>query len=145
MIEYPPQTSLPLITLEWKFLLVGKRIESNTKWPASYQTMRLVRRLTSLSTLTSWFIKNCHSFRSRMLSLQTHISFLRSRIRSRFCLDFHPTRRQKKELRRRLLPPYHCYCSFKYGYSFTRLKRTHYIGMELQKKKFEHEYNMKSP
>ena len=28
MIEYPPQTSLPLIVLGWKCLLVGKLIES---------------------------------------------------------------------------------------------------------------------
>ena len=61
VIEYPPQTSLPLTAPGWKCLLVGKRIESrsqnnNTKCPAHYQTMCLVRHVSSLRTLTGWFM-----------------------------------------------------------------------------------------
>ena len=37
----------------------------------------------------------------------TYLSFLRSLICRSFCFDFHATRRQKKKLCRRLLPPYH--------------------------------------
>ena len=77
MIEYPPQTSLPFIAPEWKYLLVGKLIEScsTIKHKMTCILSNSAFGETSYKfehSLTGWFIKNCHSFRSRMLSLQTH-------------------------------------------------------------------------
>ena len=78
MIEYPPQTSLPFITPGWKCLLVGKLIEESCSRIKHKMTCILSNNAVGETSykfehsLTGWFIKNCHSFRPRMLSLQTH-------------------------------------------------------------------------
>ena len=62
VIEYPPQTSLPLIAPGWKCLLVGKRIESCSQIiPQNVQ--HIIKQcvwsdisVTSLQTLTGWFM-----------------------------------------------------------------------------------------
>ena len=53
MIEYPPQTSLPLIPLGWKCLLDGKLIESCSH----YHTMRLVGQMSYKIVYTYRFIQ----------------------------------------------------------------------------------------
>ena len=77
IIEYPHQTSLHFIAPGWKCLLVGKLIEScsQIKHKMTYILSNNAVGETSYKfehSLTGWFIKNCHSFRSRMLSLQTY-------------------------------------------------------------------------
>ena len=48
-----------------------------------------------------------------LYKLTDELPSFNSRIHSRFCLDFHAMRRQKKELCKRLIPPYHSSCSLK--------------------------------
>ena len=88
MTEYPPQTSLPFIAPGWKYLLVGKLIESCSRIKHKMNCILSNNAVGETSckfehSLTGWFIKNCHSFSSRMLSLQTY------RLRAVTVVNFH--------------------------------------------------------
>ena len=88
MIEYPPQTSLPFIAPGWKCLLVAKLIESCSRIKHKMTCILSNNAVGETSykfehSLTGWFIKNYHSFRSRMLSLQTY------RLRAVTVVNFH--------------------------------------------------------
>ena len=79
---------------------------------------------------------NCHSFTSRLSSLQTPGHKLPPLSHTQpFCFQFSRNEKTKKKscIRDYFLPASPAF-PFKYGYSFTRLKQTHYIGrMELKK------------
>ena len=120
------------------------------KWPAYYQTMWLVRRLTIKFVYTyKYCFINCHSFRSTMLLLQdTHVHELPP-IVSYACtcvfLTFMQHDDRIKELRSRSCFLHTTLFQY-YSYSiFTRVKRTHLIGMKLPKKKIELSVKCKSP
>ena len=140
MIEYPPQTSLPLIALRWiclfgwqtYWILFTNQTENGLLSNNAFA-------IGQMSYQFAYTYRLVHFFKSRILprvaNSQT-LSFLRSLTRSHFCFEFHATRRQKIKIKSWVGDYFHpttACVPFKYGYSFTRLKRTHYIGMELQK------------
>ena len=78
MTEYPPHPpDVTSLDSSWKCLLVGKLIESahesSTKRPAYHQTIKGgSQESDKFADINMLVHVNCHSFTSRLLSLQTH-------------------------------------------------------------------------
>ena len=113
MINYPPQTSLALIALGWKCLLVGKLIESHSQIITQnvqhiikqcvWSDMLPVCKQLQVGLCKSPFIQVVNV----VVTNSQILSFIRSLLPSCVCFNFLTMWRQKKELCKRLLPPYH--------------------------------------
>ena len=116
VIEYPPQTSLPLIAPGWKCLLVGKRFESCSQI-ITQNVQHIIKQCVwsdMLPVCEHLQVGLCKSPFIQVANLVVTNSqilrFLCSLLRSSVYCDFLAMWRQKKELCRRLLPPYHSSC-----------------------------------